>query len=315
MGYPQSHFFCFFILALLQAKFPECMHNASLASPLWNFLEYRHSYPYPFPKRTFMKRLCLLFIALFISHATLAQSNRCPEHFSGGAAPQFINQKLAARTAALCFEAFAVMHSGISRTPIWSAEHLTANSVDNAKTIKRRNVFHSEDRLPPADRADLRDYAGSGLDRGHMSPSGDMPTREAQYESFSLANIVPQDPNNNQNLWVGFEEGVRTLARSRGELYVITGPLFEGNSIQRLNGRVLVPTHLFKAVYDPVSQQAAAYVAPNVAGNEYQIVSIAELEKRININLFPKMPASVKVTKMALPEPRPHGRRLRQPRF
>ncbi|MES2534708.1 MAG: DNA/RNA non-specific endonuclease [Pseudomonadota bacterium] len=262
-----------------------------------------------------MKRLFLLFIALFVSQGALAQSTRCPEHFAGGASPQFINQKLAARTTALCFEAFAVMHSGISRTPIWSAEHLTANSVEEAKSLKRRNTFHPEHRMPREDRAELRDYSGSGLDRGHMSPSGDMPSRNAQYESFSLANIVPQDPNNNQNLWVGFEEGIRALARNRGELYVVTGPMFEGNSIQRLNGRVLVPTHLFKAVYDPVSQQAAAYVAPNAPGSEYQVVSIAELEKRLSINLFPKMPPGVKDNKMALPEPRPHGRRLRQPRF
>jgi endonuclease G len=118
---------------------------------------------------------------------------------------------------------------------------------------------------------------------------------------FSLANIVPQDPNNNQNLWVGIEESTRALARLRGELYVITGPLFEGASIQRINGRVLVPTHIFKAIYDPVKQQAAAYIAPNAPGSEYQTVSIAELEKRANINLFPNMAAKLKETRANLP--------------
>jgi endonuclease G len=259
-----------------------------------------------------MKRFFLLFIALLVSQAISAEPTRCPEHFAGGKAPQFLNQKLAARTTPLCYEGYAVMHSGVSHTPIWSAEHLTADRINDAKGIKRRNAFHPEESLPRDDRAELRDYARSGFDRGHMSPSGDMPTEDAQYQSFSLANMIPQDPNNNQQLWEGTEESVRSLTKRRGELYVVTGPIFEGASIQRINGRVLVPTFVYKAVYDPVNQQAGAYIAPNAPGTEYQTVSIADLEKRININLFPGMPDQVKQTRMDLPEPRPHGHRLKR---
>jgi endonuclease G len=254
-----------------------------------------------------MKKTILLFFALLFSGAvSIAQQTSCPEHFSGGEAPVFTNPKLAERTAQLCFEAYAVMHSGISRTPLWSAEHLSRSRIANAKAMTRRNTFHPEQQLPADARAELRDYARSGFDRGHMSPSGDMPTESAQYESFSLANIIPQDANNNQHLWAGIEEKIRDLADRRGELYVITGPIFEGSSLQRINGRILVPTHVFKAVYDPGRRQAGAYIAPNAPGSEYQTVSIAELEKRININLFPRMSSDVKQRKMDLPAP---GRR------
>jgi len=51
---------------------------------------------------------------------------------------------------------------------------------------------------------------------------------------------------------------VRSLARSRGELYVISGPLYIGSSVQGLNGRVFVPTNIYKIVYDPKSLKGAA---------------------------------------------------------
>ncbi|MFD2274280.1 DNA/RNA non-specific endonuclease [Undibacterium arcticum] len=118
--------------------------------------------------------------------------------------------------------------------------------------------------------------------------------------------MIPQNADNNRHLWEGIESSTRTMAESR-DLYVITGPIFEGNSLQRINGRVFVPTSIFKAIYDPHHRQAAAYITPNAPGMAYQTVSIAELEQRIGINLFPSLPESVKRSKMPLPEPTPHG--------
>ncbi|MEN3294983.1 MAG: endonuclease mitochondrial [Burkholderiales bacterium] len=263
----------------------------------------------PFMEKHFALRLGALFFGMLFSALSIAQQTDCPKHFAGGAAPEFISEKLAHNTVELCFEAYAVMHSGVSRTPLWSAEHLNRARISDAKAMKRRNAFHPEEQLPPNERAELRDYARSGFDRGHMSPSGDMPDESAQYESFSLANIIPQDPNNNQRLWADIEEQTRYLAAHRGELYVITGPMFEGESLRRINGRVLVPTHVFKAVYDPIRKQAGAYIAPNTEGAEYETVPIAELERRINIDLFPGLPSEVKQRKMNLPTPSVRQRR------
>ena len=95
----------------------------------------------------------------------------------------------------------------------------------------------------------LADYARSGYDRGHMSPSGDMATPNAQHQSFSLANMIPQHPCNNEVLWEGIESAVRDLASAEGEIYVVTGPIYEGTDIPFLNGRVGVPSRIYKAVY------------------------------------------------------------------
>ncbi|HEX7650633.1 MAG TPA: DNA/RNA non-specific endonuclease [Noviherbaspirillum sp.] len=254
-----------------------------------------------------MKNKLLAYALLLFSSIAIAQNSDCSHQYADGAAPSFSNRKLAAKTTQLCFEAFAIMHSGVTHTPLWAGEHLTRARVASARGMKRENTFHTEDYLPVSDRAELRDYSRSGYDRGHMAPSGDMPTRSAQHESFSLANMIPQNPDNNQNLWEGIESAVRTLATKRGSLYVLSGPIFEGASLKRLNGRVLVPTSIYKAVYDPNRQEAAAYITRNAPGMDYEVVSIAELESRVGINLFPAIPAHVKSTKMTLPEPTPSG--------
>jgi endonuclease G len=255
-------------------------------------------------KKYVVALLALLLVQVFWVGSAHAQTTACLAHFADKAAPTFTRTALQTKTVGLCYEAFAVMHSGVSRTPLWSAEHLTRESLAQAREIKRDNAFHAEITLPPEDRAQLADYAHSGFDRGHMTPAADMPSSQAQYESFSLANIVPQDRENNQILWSAIESATRHLVQQRGELYVVTGPVFEGDKINRLNARVFVPTHVFKAVYDPVQKEAAAWLAPNDASNAYEVVSITDLEKRININLFPSLSAAIKAKPAALPEPR-----------
>ncbi len=258
-----------------------------------------------------MKKFFSLWLSLLLSQSVAAQTTACLSHFADHTAPTLTRPALQSKAVGLCYEAFAVMHSGVSRTPLWSAEHLTRDSLALARTVKRDNAFHAEITLPPEDRAQLQDYAGSGFDRGHMAPAADMPTVQAQYESFSLANMIPQNRQNNQILWSAIEGATRHMTQQRGELYVITGPVFEGDKIDRIHARVFVPTHVFKAIYDPVQKEAAAWIAPNIAGNTYEVISVADLEKRININLFPSLPAAIKNKLAALPEPRIRGHQPR----
>jgi endonuclease G, mitochondrial len=143
-----------------------------------------------------------------------------------------------------------------------------------------------------------------------MTPSGDMFDQESQYESFSLANMIPQEPSINRGVWERIESGVRRLVKSKGELYLVTGPLFQGSQLQRIGGRVLVPSAVFKAVYDPNRREAGAYVVGNTPGALPRVLSIAELNKLAGLDLFPALSARVKDRAMRLPLPKP-----RKPRY
>src|SRR3954469_19137264 len=248
-----------------------------------------------------------LALAAAFPGVAAAAPSACPEHHPGGMAPDILRPALAERARELCFRGYAVIYSGISRTPLAAAEHLTRDRVEASRGLQRENVFHEEERLQPNQRAHLADYARSGLDRGHMAPSGDMPSPEAQAESFSLANMVPQDPGSNRCLWEGIESAVRDLAMREGEVFVLTGPIFRGQTLRQLNGRVLVPTDLFKAVYVPSRGEAAAYVAPNAPGLDWRAVPLSELGELAGLDVFPALPSEVKKRVLRLPEPRPHN--------
>jgi len=244
-----------------------------------------------------------VFVAGGLLAASLAAASQCPTHYVDGRPPEILNRKMEAATTELCYGVFGVMHSGITRTPLWSAEHLKVDNLEAAKDLSRENSFHAEKRLPANARAELADYARSGYDRGHMAPNADMPDRSTQRESFTLANMVPQDGDINRNLWAGIEGVVRGMARKEGDLYVLTGPAFIGSNLQKV-GKVLVPTHLYKLVYSPRQRAGGAYFVENKAGATYETLTVAQLESRIGIDLLPSLSAREKQVMLRLPNVR-----------
>jgi endonuclease G, mitochondrial len=253
-----------------------------------------------------IRSLMIALILTFLASMALAAPTACPQHYLGGEAPDFLNEKVSQKTQEVCYSNYALVHSGITRTPLISAEHLTKAAL-NQDHPPRKNTFHPDPNLKPADRAELEDYENSDYDRGHMAPFADMPDKQSQHESFSLANMVPQNPNNNEHLWKAIEAATRDLAISSGELYVVTGPIFFGPELKKLNTRVLVPTYIFKAIYDPKQKQAAAYLVENAKGVRYAVIPIAAVEQLTGIAVFPTLSIEVKRLPMALPKPKLAG--------
>jgi endonuclease G, mitochondrial len=252
--------------------------------------------------RKFILALFAVAAALFVVAPGTGRASSCQDEYFAGVAPQLAINKQVGSTKEICYTAFAVLHSARTRTGLWSAERLTTQSVRAARAIKRDDRFHEEPSLPDSDRASTADYVRSGYDRGHLAPSGDMPTDQAQRESFTLANMAPQYPALNRGLWESIEEATRNLALRDGEIYVVTGPMFATN-FQTLNGRVAVPSGFFKAIYDTRTHQAGAYVAMNARGAGYQIVSIAKLKELAGVDAFPTLPLSTKTQPANLPKP------------
>lgn len=256
-----------------------------------------------FLHRMMWAKYILIFVVSLCFNLAHAQGfAQCSAQFYQQKPPKLLRSSLKPHSYPLCFTGFAVLYSGVSRTPLWSAEYLSPERIQQARGLGRQGEFHEEMRVAPAHRAQLRDYARSGYDRGHMAPNGDMANRKQQADSFSLANMVPQSPHNNQEVWRNLEEATRALIlKKRVSAYLLTGPVYLGERVGQV-GNVLVPTYVYKAVYYPKLKLASAYLARNDESGDLQIISIAELEQMIGINLFPALSEEMKQTLVNLPK-------------
>lgn len=188
----------------------------------------------------------------------------------------------------LCYDSFAILHSGSTKTPVFVAQKLNRALVADADE-KRTDRFFADARLPRAERAELNDYKGSGYSKGHMAPAGDMPNPTAMAQSFSLANMVPQVQSHNAGAWKKIETDTRLYAgRASGDVYVITGPVFAHYVKPVGAGQVQVPTHLFKLVYDAETKRAWAHWQENANGvRAGDPISYEELVERVGMELLP----------------------------
>lgn len=225
----------------------------------------------------------------------------CANMFPGGLPPAIVNPEYASAIKPtydeLCYRSFALGHSGLTRTAIWSAEVLDPQRMNLAAKIKRDSTFEEDDRLQEDRRSKLEDYRRSGYDRGHLAPSADMPSRESQQESFRLSNIVPQNGRMNGGVWRDLEMNVREEARKR-RVYVVTGPIFE-NSNKALRKRVLVPTSMYKAMFS-VEKGAVVFVVTNDNRAKTTTLSIDQFTTIYGIDPFPALKGLVRQHNIAL---------------
>ena len=197
--------------------------------------------------------ICLLWLPL----SAFALFDQCKDLFPAQQIPT-----TAQMGRDLCYDDFAIYYSPSDKKPIYTVEKLNKEQLSGPHP-RRSNQFYEEARLPFAERSLLADYRGSGYDRGHNAPAGDMSNERSMAQSFSLANMMPQARQNNQGIWAkNVEEPTRAyVKRAEGDVYVFTGSVGNSGSIGR--GRVTIPTYLYKLVYDPSKNTAWAYWIEN----------------------------------------------------
>jgi endonuclease G len=174
----------------------------------------------------------------------------------------------------------------------WVAYELTAEETVNQ--FERSNKFLKDPDVKTGSASDM-DYKGSGYDRGHLAPAGDMSySEETMLESFYYSNMSPQDPSFNRGIWKKLEEKIRNWAVLYQSVYIVTGPVLSEGNITATNG-LAVPKYYYKVILDYHSAhlQGIGFIMRNegASGNlqEYA-VSIDSVERFTGIDFFPRLP-------------------------
>ena len=188
-------------------------------------------------------------------------------------------------------EAFAVHFNSTRGIANCAAYELTRGELSG--TVERTGEFLLDEGVKgcplPAD------YAGSGMDRGHLVPAGDLKWSEtAMRQSFLLTNVGPMHKALNEGGWAKLEEKVREWTARDSALLVFTGPVVNEGDTTLASGRVTVPSAYYKVIMAPCVRpmRAIAFIYPNGhSGGRLQkyAVSVDEVERRTGLDFFPTL--------------------------
>lgn len=163
---------------------------------------------------------------------------------------------------------FSLCYNEKTEQANWVSYFLTPDRV-SSKTAERSDDFRP-DTMVKTGSADPADYKGSGYDRGHLCPAGDMAfDSTAMSESFLMSNMCPQFPGFNRGIWNSLEQKVRKWAIEFDTLFIVSGPLFYDTTYSCIGkNMVAIPDACFKVLLGKkdTSFYSVGFIIPNLSG-------------------------------------------------
>ena len=165
------------------------------------------------------------------------------------------------RTASpICREAYLVAYDAPVKIPVYVAYTLLPQNALGC--FPRTNAFVADQSVPGGARPD--DYAGTGYDKGHASPDGDLSwSQQVEYESFLMTNMYPQHGSLNRGIWKLLETSVRGWAVQRNQPYTIYVGAFYGQGDEFIGNGVIVPHGYYKIVINNATKEVAGWRFPH----------------------------------------------------
>lgn len=175
---------------------------------------------------------------------------------------------------------YSTVFSKSKKYPVVVEWWVTKNMVTCPTPLKRKDNFKADPKLFQYTDL-LKDYVGSGFDRGHMMPAADnlCQTQQVQDECFYFSNMAAQYHSLNAGDWKSLETFVREEAKKSDSIRVWCGNIGEIKKI----GSVSVPKYCWKVIYIKKENIWKSFLFENNTskpdGFQNNEVEISEIEK------------------------------------
>jgi endonuclease G len=161
----------------------------------------------------------------------------------------------------ICREAYLVAYDAPVKIPVYVAYTLLPQNALGC--FPRTNAFVADASLNGTG-ATPADYAGTGYDKGHAAPDGDLSWSQiVEYESFLMTNMYPQHGSLNRGIWKLLETSVRGWAVQTNQSYTIFVGAFYGAGNEYIGKGVIVPHGYYKIVINNNTKQIAGWAFPH----------------------------------------------------
>ena len=160
----------------------------------------------------------------------------------------------------ICREAFLVAYDAPVKIPAYVAYTLLPQNALGC--WPRTNAFVADRSV--VNGAKPNDYAGTGYDKGHAAPDGDLSWSEiVEYESFLMTNMYPQHGSLNRGIWKLLETSIRGWAVQTNQSYTIFVGAMYGAGDPTIGNGVIVPHGYYKIVINNNTKQIAGWRFPH----------------------------------------------------
>ena len=160
----------------------------------------------------------------------------------------------------ICREAYFVAYDAPVKIPAYVAYTLLPQNALGC--WPRTNAFVADRSV--ANGATPADYAGTGYDKGHAAPDGDLSWSEiVEYESFLMTNMYPQHGSLNRGIWKLLETAIRGWTVQRNQAYTIYVGAFYGQGNEFIGAGVIVPHGYYKIVINNATGEVAGWAFPH----------------------------------------------------
>jgi len=160
----------------------------------------------------------------------------------------------------ICREAYFVAYDAPVKIPVYVAYTLTPPNALGC--WPRTNAFVADRSVANGAKPD--DYAGTGYDKGHAAPDGDLSwSEQVEYESFLMTNMYPQHGSLNRGIWKLLETSVRGWVVQHNQAYTIYVGALYGKGDESIGDGVIVPHGYYKIVINNATHEVAGWSFPH----------------------------------------------------